>query len=243
MDAELYHYGIRGMRWGIRRYQNKDGTLTAAGKKRAAKLESKYEKVTGKKLNSTSETHSNSSVKKNISDMSDDELRTKTARLQAERNYLDLQKQISSLDPPQISKGRAFVNSLGKDVLKPVAIDAGKKLLGDYVKKQGAKALGLTSKEVDDGIGELKKEFTSLNYKKQINELNKYFDNEEKTKAKAEKTKAEADVEGSRASEPKVTKPKKDREPIDVDFREVSDNYDYNYDRGRNYVLRLRQKN
>ena len=241
MDAELYHYGIRGMRWGIRRYQNKDGTLTAAGKKRAAKLESKYEKVTGKKLNSTSETHSNSSVKKKISDMSDDELRTKTARLQAERNYLDLQKQISSLDPPQISKGRAFVNSLGKDVLKPVAIDAGKKLLGDYVKKQGAKALGLTSKEVDDGIGELKKEFTSLNYKKQINELNKYFDNEEK--AKAEKNKAEADVEGSRASEPKVTKPKKDREPIDVDFREVSDNYDYNYDRGRNYVLRLRQKN
>ena len=243
MDAELYHYGIRGMRWGIRRYQNKDGTLTAAGKKRAAKLESKYEKVTGKKLNSTSETHSNSSVKKTISDMPDDELRTKTARLQSERNYLDLQKQISSLDPPQISKGRAFVNSLGKDVLKPVAIDAGKKLLGDYVKKQGAKALGLTSKEVDDGIGELKKEFTSLNYKKQINELNKYFDNEEKAKAEAEKTKAEADVEGSRASEPKVTKPKKDREPIDVDFREVSDNYDYNYDRGRNYVLRLRQKN
>ena len=31
---ELCHYGIRGMRWGIRRYQNKDGSLTAAGKKR-----------------------------------------------------------------------------------------------------------------------------------------------------------------------------------------------------------------
>ena len=32
---ELYHYGIRGMKWGIRRYQNEDGTLTASGKKRA----------------------------------------------------------------------------------------------------------------------------------------------------------------------------------------------------------------
>lgn len=31
---ELTHWGIRGMKWGIRRYQNKDGTLTAAGKKR-----------------------------------------------------------------------------------------------------------------------------------------------------------------------------------------------------------------
>lgn len=32
--AELYHHGIKGQRWGIRRFQNKDGTLTEAGKKR-----------------------------------------------------------------------------------------------------------------------------------------------------------------------------------------------------------------
>lgn len=30
----LYHYGIKGQKWGRRRYQNPDGTLTAAGKKR-----------------------------------------------------------------------------------------------------------------------------------------------------------------------------------------------------------------
>ena len=33
-NGELYHHGVIGMKWGIRRYQNKDGTLTAAGKKR-----------------------------------------------------------------------------------------------------------------------------------------------------------------------------------------------------------------
>lgn len=32
-ESELYHHGIKGMRWGVRRYQNKDGSLTAAGKK------------------------------------------------------------------------------------------------------------------------------------------------------------------------------------------------------------------
>lgn len=33
-NVELIHWGIKGMRWGIRRYQNKDGSLTAAGRKR-----------------------------------------------------------------------------------------------------------------------------------------------------------------------------------------------------------------
>lgn len=36
-SPELYHHGIKGMRWGVRRYQNEDGSLTAAGKKRVSK--------------------------------------------------------------------------------------------------------------------------------------------------------------------------------------------------------------
>ena len=33
-DGELLHYGVKGMKWGVRRYQNSDGSLTPAGKKR-----------------------------------------------------------------------------------------------------------------------------------------------------------------------------------------------------------------
>ena len=34
ISDELYHHGIKGQKWGIRRYQNTDGTLTEAGKSR-----------------------------------------------------------------------------------------------------------------------------------------------------------------------------------------------------------------
>ena len=33
-NHELYHWGVKGMKWGVRRYQNKDGSLTNAGQKR-----------------------------------------------------------------------------------------------------------------------------------------------------------------------------------------------------------------
>lgn len=47
---ELYHHGIKGMRWGIRRYQNPDGTYTDAGLKRLHKKDVKWAKKNYKKL-------------------------------------------------------------------------------------------------------------------------------------------------------------------------------------------------
>ena len=45
-DDELYHHGIKGQKWGVRRYQNPDGSLTAKGKQRQQKLTASDRKAT-----------------------------------------------------------------------------------------------------------------------------------------------------------------------------------------------------
>lgn len=87
MENELYHFGIKGMKWGIRRYQNKDGSLTVAGKKR----------------------YSDSSSNNEIKDLTDQELRDRINRLNLERQYRDL---TTPSGQKQVNKGKQFVTSV-----------------------------------------------------------------------------------------------------------------------------------
>ena len=78
---QLYHYGILGQKWGVRRFQNEDGTRTSAGKKHEA----------AKKVEE-SEDHirSRENKEKSPEGLSNDELKKLNERLQLENTYKNL---------------------------------------------------------------------------------------------------------------------------------------------------------
>lgn len=134
---ELYHHGILGQRWGFRRYQNADGTLTPAGRRRANKLAEQYAKVTGKKLivKKKSVQGNEKPKPKTISEMSDQEIQAKINRMRLEDTYASM---IASRAPKEkVSRGKKFVSNLKRNVITPALTDAGRTLLGNLIKKKG----------------------------------------------------------------------------------------------------------
>lgn len=93
----LAHFGILGMKWGVRRYQNPDGTLTEEGKRRYGK-----------------DSDSSGKPSKKVSEMSDEELATAISRMRNEKAYKDL---MSDLYPEKVTLMDKILSKLKNETI------------------------------------------------------------------------------------------------------------------------------
>lgn len=138
MDNTLIHYGVRGMKWGVRRYQNKDGSLTPAGRKRYA-----GDGGTSGTAKPKSTATSSSSGRKKVSEMTDDELNRAVRRLQLEQQY-------RQLNPEKVSAGQKFVNKVANDVIIPAATTVARNAVQKVMQDALSKALKTDIKTDND---------------------------------------------------------------------------------------------
>lgn len=153
-NNELIHWGVKGMKWGVRRYQNKDGSLTPAGQKRYNKEMDKL-KAEEKVLKSKARTQAKIAkldtkrkeldelrkqvdgdkdkktkpetkpVKKKLKDMTDEELSARLERFKNEAKYREA----------TTSNGRKFVNEVLKASGKNIATQVVTYALGTAANK------------------------------------------------------------------------------------------------------------
>lgn len=181
----LAHHGIKGMRWGIRRFQRKDGSLTPQGQKRRTlrdvihdrkvnkKRKAALEKArAAKQANKEAEEKEQKKAEKRmkalekgrlpVSKMTDAELQYSIARKKAEDQYNQLQLETSVT--------KRFLDNAWNNAIEPALITAGRNVLTDFVDKKASDLLGLNEKK--SVVQLLKDQHDIAKYKKEIAEFN-----------------------------------------------------------------------
>lgn len=127
MQNELYHHGIKGQRWGIRRYQNPDGTLTEEGKRRM-------------------------NPHKAVQRMSDTELKKVNNRLKMESEYMELRYKDTERGRRALNTALKVVGAVGIASVGVASVTVGKEALRTFGSELGSKMASSIHNRIESAI-------------------------------------------------------------------------------------------
>lgn len=158
MDDELYHYGRKGMKWGQNIFGRRNSSGSVSKKSITKSISSRISKANKQRKKAKAQEdkkkqevkESNKIKKKKVSEMTDDELRSRINRLQMEKQYRDLE---ASLYP---KKGESYITKALKDAgqssLKNLSEQAFDTIGGETINKIGEMIAGYDAKNPNTRI-------------------------------------------------------------------------------------------
>ena len=227
-DTSLSHHGILGMKWGIRRFQRKDGSLTSEGKRRRkGDSEEKHEETSEERRARVLKSTNASEIYKNRDILSTDEIRERLDRINVENQLRSVAESTKKSGIDKINEiadkfkkvdsiySTVSNSTIGKKILKDLGLEAPTKEFNlDNVWENRNK---LSTKDIKDVSERIFAE------QKIENELNRRHKKAEEEKAKEEKAKKKKANKKATKDDKKDTKNteeiKNDKQPENEETR------------------------